>query len=500
MKRTITSILFLITTSIAITVLADTVEYFNDFSVGKVQPGTQARWSINTELRPWYSNLRYYKSGDSNIRFDYGAGSIKLANGNNQYGSLQLDASKFLSTATAYDLTAGDLVYECYYACPWNGVSPGGFHHGISINNNQMTFIYHPGYSSDSMLGAFRIEGAFGRTSNQSIGFVPPIGSATNYTMMKLTVHRNDDSGNYEFKTEFGLASSGEYTYSYTHNCPIATIDAAGGIKSIGPYGYKNNDMDITNLRLVAPFADDAFKPVNKYTSDRNSIIASDQPTHWYKLDDPSTNIIKDYGSNPVNGTARNVDMSAISDLRQVADFSGNYSKIDLSVEDFTSDWTAEFYLNPNNISSRQSLLSGASGSLRWIMNNGVPGFTKWGAYDAVFSNPDGGAFDYEITPNEWMHVAFVREDNDMFLYIDGELVGADYGRAIDLPLLTSTIGSNGDIETFAGMMDDIAFYSYALSPEQIMAHANPNIVPEPSTWALLILGAAGLMYWRKRK
>lgn len=28
----------------------------------------------------------------------------------------------------------------------------------------------------------------------------------------------------------------------------------------------------------------------------------------------------------------------------------------------------------------------------------------------------------------------------------------------------------------------------------------DPNEVPEPSTWALMVLGAAGLMYWRKRK
>ena len=29
--------------------------------------------------------------------------------------------------------------------------------------------------------------------------------------------------------------------------------------------------------------------------------------------------------------------------------------------------------------------------------------------------------------------------------------------------------------------------------------YVDPNVVPEPSTWALLALGVAGLMYWRKR-
>ena len=138
--------------------------------------------------------------------------------------------------------------------------------------------------------------------------------------MMKLTIHRDEAAGNYVFKTEFGLANSGdrpgEYTYSHTFTSPIATVDAAGGIKSIGPFGNKENNANVTNLRLEAPFSHEAFVEANNYEAARYYTIAADKPVHWYKFNDPSTNVIKDYGSNPVNGTARNVDMSAVSELR----------------------------------------------------------------------------------------------------------------------------------------------------------------------------------------
>ncbi|MBR6435276.1 MAG: hypothetical protein IKS45_02085, partial [Thermoguttaceae bacterium] len=445
MKRTITSLLFLIGLSFAVTTYADVVTYYNDFNVGKINSGTyrvdDGSATYGTSLAPYYSNLRYYENGGSNLRFNLGDGYIKLAQAKNCFGTLQMDASNFLSSATNFDLTAGDLVYECFYACSYNAAGAGGAHNGISINNNQMRFIYHPGYNT----GAFRIEGDFGSISNQNIGFTPEHKNTTGYTMMKLTIHRDDDAGNYIFTTEMGQATktadgwdTNGYTYSYVHTCPITTVDAAGGIQSIGPYGYNNNDADVTNLRLEAPFSADAFATANNYTAAQQYVISNDQPTHWYKFDDQSTNVIKDYGSSPVDGTARNIDMSAISELRMVADVSGNYSKVDLAgTDNISGDWTAEFYINPHNISGRQALTSGSNGSLRWIMNSGKPGYTLWGRYDAEFKGPDGVSdFSYDLSQilDDWIHVAYVREGNDMFFFLNGELVGADYGRAIDLP------------------------------------------------------------------
>ena len=83
-----------------------------------------------------------------------------------------------------------------------------------------------------------------------------------------------------------------------------------------------------------------------------------------------------------------------------------------------------------------------------------------------------------------------------MLLYIDGELVGKNTERLIPLPY--TTIGANENSGYFQGMIDYVALYDYALSAEQIWRHAHPT--PEPATWALLILGAAGMLYWRKRK
>ena len=80
-------------------------------------------------------------------------------------------------------------------------------------------------------------------------------------------------------------------------------------------------------------------------------------------------------------------------------------------------------------------------------------------------------------------------------------LVGGD--TFSDLTILTADNAAN----IFDDVVNSLQSYYFTnltptLSGNQILLSAtlDPNAVPEPSTWALLVLGAAGLLYWRKRK
>ena len=46
---------------------------------------------------------------------------------------------------------------------------------------------------------------------------------------------------------------------------------------------------------------------------------------------------------------------------------------------------------------------------------------------------------------------------------------------------------------------DDAYFWNLTVKGDTVYATLDANAVPEPSTWALLVLGAAGLLYWRRK-
>ena len=76
----------------------------------------------------------------------------------------------------------------------------------------------------------------------------------------------------------------------------------------------------------------------------------------------------------------------------------------------------------------------------------------------------------------------------------------------VEYPIIVNSSGpfSNGlENDSFwNGLLsdDDAYYWNLTVRGDTVYAAQNANAVPEPSTWALLTLGVAGLLYVRKRK
>ena len=87
---------------------------------------------------------------------------------------------------------------------------------------------------------------------------------------------------------------------------------------------------------------------------------------------------------------------------------------------------------------------------------------------------------------------------------LEGTALPSDGNFTLDL---ISGAGATEELRAaFSDVLDSYYFKDYSLTLDNdrqvitLSATIDPNAVPEPSTWALLALGAAGLLYWRKRK
>jgi hypothetical protein len=80
--------------------------------------------------------------------------------------------------------------------------------------------------------------------------------------------------------------------------------------------------------------------------------------------------------------------------------------------------------------------------------------------------NGDPAVADTPVAPDRWYHVAVVRRDDELTLYLDGRLVGAGQ---FDQPFRVSALGS-GNAGSLTGQLDEVAIYDHALTPEQLAA------------------------------
>lgn len=137
------------------------------------------------------------------------------------------------------------------------------------------------------------------------------------------------------------------------------------------------------------------------------------------------------------------------------------------------------------------------------IIETGATGLFEFSAYNEdpalqsfdKLTIADNGAF--VIDPNSIIKLYF--EGNDANLWA---AEGAEYKLVSDEDFVSDITDMSGLLGNFTnlfgleGRTDGLYLIGLGAGP----APEPGSGVPEPSTWTLLILGVAGLMYWRKRK
>ncbi|WP_434355150.1 LamG-like jellyroll fold domain-containing protein [Parasalinivibrio latis] len=161
--------------------------------------------------------------------------------------------------------------------------------------------------------------------------------------------------------------------------------------------------------------------------------------------------------------------------------FDGSNDHVVLGGSDLSGDWTAAIWVKRLSDQNSSALLSSSNGALKieqWGSANSNVGFTKFGVADYTF--------DYSVPLNTWTHLTFVKTDEGITLYADGEAV-ASRSEVLDLPL--DIIGMRGDgADTLHGELDELQIFGRALAASEIhkffgQKNAAPKIIPSVSEW-----------------
>ncbi|MBN1478870.1 T9SS C-terminal target domain-containing protein [candidate division KSB1 bacterium] len=151
------------------------------------------------------------------------------------------------------------------------------------------------------------------------------------------------------------------------------------------------------------------------------------------------------------------------SDMRLFEDLGNEFTvSVWVAVYEFTSDWQGIVFKNDKFFLERNN--STGNGTI-----NGIHFKVK----DETGAQPFNLYGNILIDDGDWHHVVGIYEFDTAYLYVDGELdvEGSATGDFIGLipdPLLIGAKMENTYRNSWNGLIDDVKFFNYALSPEQV--------------------------------
>lgn len=135
----------------------------------------------------------------------------------------------------------------------------------------------------------------------------------------------------------------------------------------------------------------------------------------------------------------------------------------------------------------------GGAGSFKLSLANNGWGASSNGDSWIGGTNGVGGSF----TANQWVHLALVRQSGTTTFYINGAAQGGTYGGTPTNSAAHISV-SPGGASFFDGHIDEARLVTFSASDSTTDILNTLQAVPEPSSTALLGLGAMALIFRRK--
>ncbi|UCD49902.1 MAG: discoidin domain-containing protein [Phycisphaerales bacterium] len=215
------------------------------------------------------------------------------------------------------------------------------------------------------------------------------------------------------------------------------------------------------------------------------NVVRGANPIHWYRFDEtPGTTVADDEGSADLDGEYRSLvelGQEGLLGAGQAVRFErGGQNDVmaTLGGDVTTDEWTAEFIVMKMSNTVAQALSDSGSFSLRvvgWGVNEELS-FTEYGVIDAQFTAV-GGA-DLVAPVEQWMHVVYRKSGGETHVFLDGVLIGTT-STLIDCPIDSFGGRAASASDGMDGFMDEAVIYDYALTDDEIRAHAAAPFLPD---------------------
>lgn len=369
-----------------------------------------------------------------------------------------------------------------------------------------------------------------------------PISGATlsAYTVASLST---SDSGTYDcvVTNNYGSATSGQASVNVnTVTAPVITLEPVGRtlfpggtlnltVQAVGGqlrYQWKTNGTPIAGAtnstyavasvtsgnagNYVVTVSNSAgtidstpaatINVVNLTAGSYEAVIAADAPVSLWRLDETSLNTMFDaFGHNDgyyTNTATLGAPGALVGDPDTAVTGDGSaawFGVVPYSGTLGSSDFTLECWAKVPDSSANYCPVSfydsvskhgdfyysdAGAGAWRAAIGAGTDPYLFYYLGDTPFAN---------IVPNQWMHLVITYAgsgaNSGLRCYVNGQWGGNVYGnfnRNLSAPLLIGGIGAAINYP-MKGSVDEVAFYTHALSQAQIQAHYNAAVYPTPT-------------------